>query len=164
VHDELEIPTALVYELVTSRPARLLRLGSGEGAIYPGSKADLIVTRDKQLTPAQTLVELTWSEVEMVMHAGRIVLVSPALADRIPAEFKDGMQLISIDGMERLIRVPLSDLWMQTVAALGRTPAVSGRQLSVEVNEPSHELVPLPHIARSAEVTSLRDDCHRVVI
>lgn len=134
-HHEIGIPAPLVYELVTSAPARLLRLNSGEGYLQAGSKADLIVVRDRELTPAQTLVQLTWRDVDLVMQGGRIVLLSARLADRIPSELKEGLQQISIEGVDRLVRAPVADLWMQAFAALGRKPTLSGRTLSIEAQE-----------------------------
>jgi cytosine/adenosine deaminase-related metal-dependent hydrolase len=131
-HLEIGVPAPLVYELVTSTSARLLRLSAGEGGLQPGSKADLLVVRDRELTPAQTLVELTWRDVDLVMQSGRIVLLSATLADRIPSELKEGLQQISIEGVDRLVCAPVTDLWMQAFAALGRKPTLSGRTLSIE--------------------------------
>ncbi len=128
-YDEFGIPAPLIYEFVTSRPARLLRLTSGEGMLQPGSKADLIVIRDAQLTPAQTLVQLKWRDIELVMKGGRIVLLSPALAGRVPGELKTGLEQISIDGTVRLVRAPVADLWSETFIALCRQPQLSGRML-----------------------------------
>jgi cytosine/adenosine deaminase-related metal-dependent hydrolase len=163
-HDEMGIPAPLAYDLVTARPAHLLRLGSGEGFVQPGSKADLIVTRDRQATPAEMLVQMTWRDVELVMQGGRIVLLSPALADRIPCELKHDMEPIFIDGVERLLRAPISDLWTQTAVALGRTPVLSGRALSMNAG-----IDPAPSVCRcftesDAGVTGLRHDCHPFVI
>ena len=131
-HGERGIPAPLVYDLVTARAARLLRLSAGEGSLQSGSKADLIVTRDRALTPAETLIQLTWRDVELVMEGGRIVLLSGGIADRIPNELKEGLQDVSIDGVERFVRAPVADLWFQTFAALGRMPTISGRTISIK--------------------------------
>ena len=136
-HHEIGIPAPIVYELVTSRPARLLRLGSGEGTLQPGNQADLIVTRDRDFTPAHALVQLTWRDIEFVMQRGRIVLVSAELADRIPDELTRGMEPVSIDGHKRFVRAPIAELWTETFTALGRIPALSGRMLSIESGDRS---------------------------
>lgn len=156
-HDEMGIPAPLLYECVTSRPARLLRLRSGQGALQPRCKADLIVVRDRQLTPAQTLVQLSWSDVELVMLAGRIVLASPVLAAAIPDQLKHGMQTLIINDVERRVRAPIADLWMHAFAALGRAPLLCGRLLSVG-------RVPASFWRPFADVTALRHDCHPNVI
>jgi len=135
-HNYIGLPAPLVYELVTTKAARTLRLSRGEGLLQSGSPADLIVTRDKQLTPAETLVRLRWSEVELVMQGGRIVLLSPALADRIPEELKAGLEQICVDGVYRLMRAPLAELWTCASAALGHRPTLSGRTLSLDSDMP----------------------------
>ncbi len=135
-HDHIGLPAPLVYELVTTKAARILRLNPGQGSLQPGSQANLIVARDRQFTPADTLVRLSWSEIDLVMNGGRIVLLSPALAGRIPAELKEGLQQICIDGFRRLLRAPLAELYAQASAALGRRPTLSGRTLSVEAGGP----------------------------
>jgi len=134
-HDQIGIRAPLVYELVTLKAAHLLRLNSGQGSLQPGSRADLFVTRDQQFTPADTLVRLSWSNVDLVMKSGRIVLLSSALADRIPGELKEGLQQICVDGVNRLVRAPLAELWPQTFNALGRAPTITGRTLSLEADE-----------------------------
>jgi len=140
-HNDMQIASPLIYEFVTSRAARILRLCSGEGLLQSGVKADLIVTRDRQLTPAQTLTQLTWRDVELVIQAGRIVSVSAALEDCIPDELKSGMEPIYIDGVKRLIRAPIAELWTQTFEALSRTPMLSGRMLSIGEGSPLSNLV-----------------------
>jgi cytosine/adenosine deaminase-related metal-dependent hydrolase len=135
-YDEIDLPSPFVYDLVTVRAARILRLGSGEGFLQRGSKADLIVTRDKQLAPADTLVRLSWRDIDLVMENGRIVLLSAGLAPRIPRELKEGMQPITVDGVDRLLRAPVRDLWHQTFSALGRTPTLSGRTVSLADEPP----------------------------
>src|SRR5208282_5977808 len=53
VHEELGVPARFVYDLVTTKAARLLRLRNGEGNLQTGSKADLIIARDRHHTPAE---------------------------------------------------------------------------------------------------------------
>jgi cytosine/adenosine deaminase-related metal-dependent hydrolase len=149
-HETLGVPAPLMYELVTTRAARLLRLKSGEGNLQAGAKADLIVTRDRQLMPAETLLQLSWRDLELVMEKGRIVLLSPALANRIPSALKQGMEWISIDGVKRLLRAPVRNLFSETFASMGRTPVISGRKLSPV--RPAHasacEIQPLSELHR----------------
>ncbi|MBV8436354.1 MAG: amidohydrolase family protein [Silvibacterium sp.] len=163
-HDEMGIPAPLVYDLVTSRPAHLLRLSFGGGFLQPGSKADLIVTRERQTAPAETLVQMTWRDVELVMQGGRIVLLSPALAGRIPCGLKRDMEPIFIDGVERFLRAPISDLWTQTAIALGRIPVLSGRILSIGACADLPPSVCRLFTACNSGVTGLRHDCHPFVI
>lgn len=170
VHRELGVPAPFAYDLATSRAARLLRLQKGEGNLRMASKADLIVARDMHLTPAETLVQMYWRDIELVMEGGRIVLVSASLAERIPTELKDGMESIMVDGVERLIRAPVRNLLRQACLSLERTRTIGGRRLvlaeangrsSVRHQSSSDDA---PITARngcfSSEVVNLRNDCH----
>jgi len=47
---------ARLYRMTTDAAARVLRLSHGEGAIQAGGVADLLLFRDRGLTPAQTLL------------------------------------------------------------------------------------------------------------
>lgn len=139
------VPAPLIYEMVTTRAARLLRLTQGEGSLDAGAKADLIVTRDRQLMPAETLVQLSWRDLDLVMEGGRITLLSPEVADRIPEALKQGMEWISIDGVDRLLRAPVLQLFSETSLSMGRPPAICGRELSLLQSAPStaYDVLPL---------------------
>ena len=123
------VPAALVYELVTTRAARLLRLKSGEGSLQAAAKADLIVTRDRQLMPAETLVQLSWRDLELVMEKGRITLLSPALAERVPGSLRQGMEWVSIDGVKRLLRASVRHLFSETSAITRKALVISGKEI-----------------------------------
>ena len=147
------VSATLIYELVTTRAARLLRLKSGEGTLQTGSKGDLIVTRDRQSMPAETLVQLSWRDLDLVMENGRIVLLSPALAGRIPKALKRGMECIFVDGVERLLRAPVRQLFSKTVVSRGRAPIICGRELALpgRARSSGHELLPIPELRRSVQ-------------
>ena len=127
VRAAMGVPDALLYELVTARAARLLRLKSGQGSLQAGGVADLIAVQDRGAAPADTLGDLSWSDVELVMRNGRIVLLSPALAQRLPSVLKEGMETIAINGVERLIHAPVRELLQQTCEGLGEMPSLMGR-------------------------------------
>lgn len=170
VHEELGVSAPFVYDLVTTRAARLLRLQNGEGNLQTGSKADLIIARDRHISPAEALVQMSWRDVELVMQSGRIVLLSAALAERFPSDLKKSMESIFVDGVERLIRAPARKLLRQASLSQERTPTMGGRILALtSVSERSgrrHHLS--SHAAQitaridhfSSEVMNLRNDCH----
>lgn len=136
VHRQMEIPSSLLYELVTSRAARLLRLKSSEGSLQNGGTANMIAVRDRSLNPAETLSELCWKDIEFVMQQGRIVLLSRGLASCIPATLREGMEEIVVDGVQRLIRAPVRRLLSEASAALGQAPRLAGRAITVpEANQ-----------------------------
>jgi len=66
-----------LYEMVTVTAARVLRLTHGEGTIQRGGVADLLLFRDRGLTPARTLLTQT---PEAVLVGGKPRLVSADLA------------------------------------------------------------------------------------
>jgi cytosine/adenosine deaminase-related metal-dependent hydrolase len=137
VCDELRVPSPFIYDLVTVKAAQLLRLKRGEGTLETGAKADLIVVKDRQLTPAETLVQMSWHDIELVMEGGRIVLLSAALSERIPSELKEGMEWILIDGVRRLLRAPVQKLLRQSSLNPEQTPAISGRKLTLNGDKQS---------------------------
>jgi cytosine/adenosine deaminase-related metal-dependent hydrolase len=81
-HSQTGMALEQIYEMVTTRAASILRLGSGYGSIRNGGAADLIAVPDRGRTPAESLLGL---EPHLVMVAGRIRLVSEALARRVPS-------------------------------------------------------------------------------
>ena len=68
-----------IYGMVTNQPADILRLRRGEGRLRPGSAADMLVVRDRGLSPAETLAQLTVDQVELVITAGRVQLAGPGV-------------------------------------------------------------------------------------
>jgi cytosine/adenosine deaminase-related metal-dependent hydrolase len=137
VYDEVRVPAPFIYDLVTVKAAQLLRLKRGEGTLQIGAKADLIVAKDRRLTPAETLVQMSWHDIELVMEGGRIVLLSAALSERIPFALKEGMEWILIDGVRQLLRAPVQKLLRQSSVSPKQTPAISGRKLTLNGDKPS---------------------------
>ena len=131
VHSEMGAPAPFLYELVTSRAARLLRLDSRLGSLQAGGAADLIMVRDRERTPADTLVDLSWKDIELVVQAGRIMLLSPALSSQVQSKLGEGLESIVIDGIEKLVRMPVRNLYEQTCDALGFVPSLMGRTIEV---------------------------------
>jgi cytosine/adenosine deaminase-related metal-dependent hydrolase len=78
-----DLPSDLLYQMVTTRPARLLRLSAGEGTVSARGVADLLVIRDKGLPPCESLATLQRCDLSAVMHDGEFSVVSD--------EFKEHM-------------------------------------------------------------------------
>jgi hypothetical protein len=115
--------------MVTSAPAELLRLRRGEGHLKPGSIADLLVVRDRGLSPAETLAQLTIEQVELVILAGRIQLVGPSIFERLPGALRHGLQPFVVDGQQRWIRAPIDKLIAEAEEALGSDLCVGGKRV-----------------------------------
>lgn len=80
--DLLDIPPDLLYRMVTTRAARLLRLSGRRGVIAPGGVADLLIVRDNGLPPCESLSTLSRGEIEAVMCGGRITVASAEFLSR----------------------------------------------------------------------------------
>ena len=118
-----------LYAMVTSAPAELLRLRRGEGHLKPGSIADLLVVRDRGLSPAETLAQLTMEQIELVILAGRIQLVGPSIFERLPGALRHGLQPFAVDGQQRWIRAPIDKLIAEAEEALGSDLCVGGKRV-----------------------------------
>jgi hypothetical protein len=120
-----------IYEYVSGRSAQLLHLTSGEGKLRIGGLADLIAVWDRGLTPAETLVTLSYRDVELVLLGGRVQLASSEMMRRLPVSARSGLQPLSVEGVTRWIRAPLDRLFEQTQAHLGEEIYLGGRQVTV---------------------------------
>jgi ubiquinone/menaquinone biosynthesis C-methylase UbiE/cytosine/adenosine deaminase-related metal-dependent hydrolase len=118
-----------LYEMVTGRSANVLRLRNGEGHLKPGSIADIIAVQDKGLTPAETLAQLTFDQIELVVLSGRIQLASSALYDRLPDSQKAGLQPLRIEGHLRWLRAPIDNLITEARKAIGRDIRLGGKKV-----------------------------------
>jgi cytosine/adenosine deaminase-related metal-dependent hydrolase len=135
LHENLRVPPALLYLLVTTRAARLLRLSEGHGRLEPGGRASLIAVRDRRTTPANTLVELAWTDIELVIESGRVVLLSPSLAANLPSELTSHLESLWIDGIERLIHAPVNRLVRETTSVLGASFRLADRQVEIHPSQ-----------------------------
>jgi cytosine/adenosine deaminase-related metal-dependent hydrolase len=72
----LDIPSDLLYRMVTTRATRILRLSRGEGTIAEGGVADLLIVRDHGRPPSDSLVTLSRSDIAAVMCRGEITVAS----------------------------------------------------------------------------------------
>jgi len=92
--DELRIarrflPAARLYEMVSSAPARILRLAASS------TRGDWVAFNTAARTPQAALFEGT---VALVKVAGRIRLISPELARQLPAAERRRFQLLHLEG------------------------------------------------------------------
>jgi cytosine/adenosine deaminase-related metal-dependent hydrolase/ubiquinone/menaquinone biosynthesis C-methylase UbiE len=118
--NEIGLDINSLYEMVTARSASVLRLRNGEGHLKPGSIADLIAVRNKGLTPAETIAQLTFDQVELVILSGRVQLASSTLYDRLPDPLKAGLNPLAIDGHQRWLRAPIDNLLAEARKTVGR--------------------------------------------
>jgi cytosine/adenosine deaminase-related metal-dependent hydrolase/ubiquinone/menaquinone biosynthesis C-methylase UbiE len=126
-----ELSTKELYYSATARPAELLRLKNGEGSIRAGAWADLIAVRDTGRSPCDTLVELSFKDIELVVIGGRVQLASMEMSERLPLETLSGLEPLCVEGTVRWIRAPIKRLFEQTTAHLACEIRLGGRRVSL---------------------------------
>jgi cytosine/adenosine deaminase-related metal-dependent hydrolase len=119
LHVEQSLDARRLFTLTTTGAAGILRLCQGEGRLLSGDCADLIATKDAGKTPADTLAQLSFADVELVMIAGQVRLASPEMYARLLDEQRKGLHLLETDGVERWIRAPLPALFHSAEQVLG---------------------------------------------
>jgi cytosine/adenosine deaminase-related metal-dependent hydrolase len=127
--NEIGLTPDFLYPMVTAMSANVLRLRNGEGHLRTGSIADIIAVRNRSLTPAETIAQLTFRQVELVLLSGQVQLASSALYDRLPDSLKTGLQPISVDGHQRWLRAPIDNLLGEARKVLGRDIRLGGKKV-----------------------------------
>ncbi|HEY2622045.1 MAG TPA: amidohydrolase family protein [Dyella sp.] len=96
-----------LVELVTTHAARILRLPQ-HGSLAPGSRADMVIVRDRGGDEANGLAGIERSEIRAVVHDG-----IPRIADHDFVEWFDaaGVDTVSVilDGKPKLLARSLAD-------------------------------------------------------
>jgi cytosine/adenosine deaminase-related metal-dependent hydrolase/ubiquinone/menaquinone biosynthesis C-methylase UbiE len=128
-HRRLHAPPEQLYNYVTRQAAALLCLGNGEGTLRVGAFADLIAVRDQGSNPAETLTTLGHHDIDLVLIAGRVHLISPELKQRLPLSACEGLQPLCVDGTVKWIRAPLQRLFREAQAHLGHTLYLGGKHV-----------------------------------
>nr|WP_281376731.1 methyltransferase domain-containing protein [Edaphobacter lichenicola] len=126
---EIGLDDQSLFEMVTTRSASVLRLRNGEGRLRPGSVADVIAVRDKGLTPAQTVSQLTFDQIELVILGGRIQLASDALYACLAKPLQAGLCPLLIEGHKRWLRAPIDELLSSARKTLGNDIRVGGKRV-----------------------------------
>jgi cytosine/adenosine deaminase-related metal-dependent hydrolase/SAM-dependent methyltransferase len=128
-HSLIGLDADSLYGMVTNRAADVLRLRRGEGRLWPGSVADVVGVRDLGLSPAETLVQLTIEQVELVIVGGRLQLASPSILARLPLALREGLELLEVDGHQRWVRAPIEELLAGAEEFLGNDLRVGGKRV-----------------------------------
>ena len=129
-HDEEGAPADLVYRMVTESAARMLRLNDGEGRVQPGSAANLVAIPWNNELPADAVVKMNMAQVEMVLISGELRLASLKMVMRWPSLLCEGLEWISVGGLERCVRAPVSWLLSETNRHLSGAIHLAGRRIS----------------------------------
>jgi hypothetical protein len=119
-----------LYRMVTESAAAILRLTDGEGRVQPGSVADLIAIPWNDETPADAVVNLSIARVEMVVISGQLQSASAEMASRWPQSQTEGLENISVAGLHRRVRAPVSWLLSETSTHLPEGIHLAGRRVA----------------------------------
>jgi cytosine/adenosine deaminase-related metal-dependent hydrolase len=115
------LPPARLYEMVTSGPARILRLSRSH------AEGDWIAVRSAARTPAQALFD---GAVALVVVAGRIRLISPDLARQLPAPVRRRFQLLHIENRPPvLVDADIRRLRREAAKHLGPDLRLAGKRI-----------------------------------
>jgi cytosine/adenosine deaminase-related metal-dependent hydrolase len=126
------------YRMVTTAPAAILHLRNSEGSIKKSGAADLIAVRDTGQNTIERLWNLSARDVEFVMIAGRVQLVSEALLERLPLTMTRGLEPLCIGGTIRWLRAPVRALLQKAEEVLGKGEVRLGsRAICIPVGEES---------------------------
>ena len=115
-----------LYEMVTSLAANVLNTGSG--AVLPNTPADLIAVRDRGLSPAETLAQANHADIELVLIAGRVRLISRGMLSRWTGKLPP-MERIVVAGVERFVAAPVREMLETTRVHLGDDIRLAGKQV-----------------------------------
>jgi cytosine/adenosine deaminase-related metal-dependent hydrolase len=128
-HETVGLVPEELYGLVTTRAAELLRLEDAEGSVRVGGVADFIGVRDTDRSPAETLVTLSWREVELAVIGGCVQLASAEIVKRLPRSVTTGLRPLEIEGDVRWIRAPLERLFAETRRHLAGEISLGGKKV-----------------------------------
>jgi cytosine/adenosine deaminase-related metal-dependent hydrolase len=119
-----------IYSMVTGSAADVLRLRNGEGKLQPGSNADLLVVKQKNVSPADVLISTRLDAIEMVMVSGHPHLVSAQMGRCCPPGLLEGFEDIEIEGTSCFVRVPVRQLLQEPRLRLGSNVCLAGKRVS----------------------------------
>jgi cytosine/adenosine deaminase-related metal-dependent hydrolase/SAM-dependent methyltransferase len=125
-----QLPVEKLYNFVTCKAARILRLWEGQGVIRAGGLADIVAVRDKGQSPAETLASLSYRDVELVMIGGRVHLASDEMLRRLPESTQEALQPLALENAVRWVRAPLARLFRDTAAHLPGGIFLGGKRVS----------------------------------
>ena len=128
LNERIGLDPNAIYRMVTSSPAEMLHLTSGQGQIVESGLADLIAVRSRQDTPALVLAGLTYRDVELVLLGGRVQMASHALYPRLPQNLRAGLSLLEVAGHRRWVRSPAQMLVEAAENVLGQGKLLLGQR------------------------------------
>jgi cytosine/adenosine deaminase-related metal-dependent hydrolase len=117
------LPSPVIYRMVTTEAARVLRLRGGGGSLSPGGVADLIGIPDVSRSPSEALMRMKCPALAMV--AGEIKLIAPELS---PHTLR--LERLNVEGRgDVLVCANVASLRRQAQQALAGEIRLAGRRV-----------------------------------
>lgn len=123
-----KIPPRVAYDMVTTLPAKLLRVENAEGSLRESGAADLIAIRDTGEHAADRLPGLSMDDIEFVMIGGRVQLASQTVLERLAPSVREGLEPLMIGELVRWLRAPVGNLLRKAEAVLGENAVRLGNR------------------------------------
>ena len=112
-NQRLGINPSRMYNMVLEAPAKSLRLRDGQGELKLGGVADIVAVVDKGLTPEETLARLSWRDIELVVHRGRVSVASDDCYAKLSMVLRVGLEPLFVEGVRRWVRAPIAWLFRE---------------------------------------------------
>jgi cytosine/adenosine deaminase-related metal-dependent hydrolase len=128
-HRELGFAAGAVYSMLFDNAPSTLQFRNGEGRVRPHAHADFFAVRDNGMDPADTLVTLSASDIELVIVRGRIQLASDEICGQLHLEARTGLQPLMIESQLRWVRAPLARMFGEAERVLGPEIKLGGRRV-----------------------------------
>jgi len=126
-------PAAQLYSMVTTVPAHLMGLNQGEGTLVENGVADFFVVKDTGESPSRRLVQLSATDIELVLLGGEIMLASTLLMRRLPHAQASCMRRLTY-GQRECVVTPNIEPHQQTMQrVLYNRFRLAGKQIGLSV-------------------------------
>jgi len=144
----------ILFEMVTSIPAKVFGIESKVGRILPGHLADLLILPQKTSDPFQDLLASNPEDIALLMVDGRPVYADPVLFKRLP-DLSVPMEEMCVGGQAKVVVAGLKPLLNRIELRLGRPQ--SFHFLPICSIEDATRHLPIPHSeSRTRRPDSLR--------
>jgi len=110
-----------------------MSLVQGEGRIFEGGAADLILVKDVGVSPAQRLSQLSQADIELVLLRGQVMLASTLPASQLPPSVFGQMQRLLYSKKEFYVAADISRHWAETVVTLGDKFRLGGKEIRLRL-------------------------------
>lgn len=128
--DAWQLSANELYAMCTSGSASVLDLHDGSGRVQVSGRADMLVVRDGEGSPAERLLALQTGEIELVVIAGRPHFASDAMYLALPEELKAGLAPLLVEGVRRWARAPLRWMFDEAEAVLDKPVVLGGKRVA----------------------------------